>query len=301
MCKPPETDSLRIGTCSWKYPAWKGLIYPDRTTLNYLKSYAEHFNTVEVDQWFWSLYGPGKIKMPEPGVVQEYVNSVPPGFKFTIKVPNSVTLTHFYKRTHPELTANPNFLSVDLFRTFLKILDPMKPYLGPLMFQFEYLNKQKMDSQDRFLNLLDGFFRQIPDGYAYTIELRNPNYLNSQYFDFLNKHDVFHVFLQGYYMPSIFDLFNTYVDRIQNQTVIRLLGADRKGIEERSGGHWNRIVDPKDDELNSILTMLKHLQARQISVYLNVNNHYEGCAPLTINKIKQGLTSYSDTRIQNEE
>ena len=33
--------------------------------------------------------------------------------------------------------------------------------------------------------------------------------------------------------------------------------------------------------------MIKDLNSRDVDVYLNVNNHYEGSAPLTIEKIKK--------------
>ena len=51
---------LRIGTCSWKYDSWKGIVYPDKEEINFLEEYSKHFNTVEVDQWFWSLFEPKK-------------------------------------------------------------------------------------------------------------------------------------------------------------------------------------------------------------------------------------------------
>ena len=46
---------LRIGTCSWKYPSWRGLVYSAAQGINYLQEYAARFNTVEVGQWFWSV------------------------------------------------------------------------------------------------------------------------------------------------------------------------------------------------------------------------------------------------------
>ena len=90
---------IRIGTCSWKYDSWRGIVYPEEGKLNYLQEYSRHFNTVEIDQWFWSLFGVDKVKLPESKVVEEYLNSVPKEFKFTIKIPNSITLTHFYHHT----------------------------------------------------------------------------------------------------------------------------------------------------------------------------------------------------------
>lgn len=46
---------LRLGTCSWKYDSWKGIIYRDEVdygAFDYLPEYARAFNTVEVDQGF---------------------------------------------------------------------------------------------------------------------------------------------------------------------------------------------------------------------------------------------------------
>ena len=42
---------LRIGTCSWKYESWKGIVYPEFGDFNFLEEYSKTFNTVEVDQW----------------------------------------------------------------------------------------------------------------------------------------------------------------------------------------------------------------------------------------------------------
>ena len=89
-------EILKIGTCSWKYESWKGLVYSEDVGKDYLSEYAKLYKIVEVDQWFWSLFG-DKVVMPKPGVVAEYVASVPKDFKFSIKVPNSITLTHQYQ------------------------------------------------------------------------------------------------------------------------------------------------------------------------------------------------------------
>ena len=136
---------LRISTCSWKYPSWDGLVYSAPRGINYLEEYARHFDTVEIDQWFWSLHGPDKISLPRRSVVEEYATSVPAEFRFSVKVPNSVTLSHFYRKSRSQpLVDNPDFLSTELFNRFLEALTPMHHLLGSLMLQFEYLNKEKM-------------------------------------------------------------------------------------------------------------------------------------------------------------
>ncbi len=280
-------NKLHIGTCSWKYDSWRGIIYPNFGEINYLEEYSKHYKTVEVDQWFWSLFDP--IKLPEPKIIDEYRSSVPEDFKFTIKVPNSITLTHYYnKNKSGPLKKNPYFMSVDLFEEFLQIMQPIKDQIGSLMFQFEYLNPQKMFSLSEFQRHLHQFFTSLPaDVPPMSIEIRNPNYLSTNYFKFLKDLDLTNVFLQGYFMPPVAGIYNKHKDLIKGQTIIRLHGPDRSGIEKMSGENWNKIYIPRDKELKEIVEMIKDLLNRNVDVYLNVNNHYEGCAPITIEKINK--------------
>jgi len=279
-------ENIRIGTCSWKYDSWRGLIYPEQGPVNYLREYSYYYNAVEVDQWFWSLFNGDKVVLPKPDVVREYAESVPDGFIFSIKVPNSITLTHHYTHNREgPLQANPYFLSIDLFKTFLDTLEPLSGHIGPLIFQFEYLNKKKMPDMDIFLERLQAFSRQLPGGYTYCVEIRNPNYLDSDYFSLLSSVNLYHVFLHGYYMPSIFDVYEEHKEQVRDLTVIRLHGPDRKKIEKRTQSKWNRIVDPKDNDLLSLQGMLKDLTNRKVYSFVFVNNHFEGSAPRTISRI----------------
>ncbi|MFP4425437.1 MAG: hypothetical protein ACLFPP_03185 [Spirochaetaceae bacterium] len=58
--------ALSIGSCSWKFPSWEGLVYSSREPESYLAEYSSTYRTVEVDQWFWSLFGTDTIRLPRP-------------------------------------------------------------------------------------------------------------------------------------------------------------------------------------------------------------------------------------------
>lgn len=280
---------IHFGTCSWKYESWRGIIYPKTGKFNYLEEYSKHYDTVEIDQWFWSLFD-SNVKLPNKKDVVNYANSVPEYFKFTIKAPNSITLTHHYNKNKQEpLRVNPNFLSVELYKNFLTALTELSNKISLIMLQFEYLNKQKMPSQIEFLKSLGDFLKKIPRSIPIGIELRNPNYLNNIYFNFINDHGVYNVFLQGYYMPPIWEVYEKLSDRIKEKVVIRLHGPNRADIEEASGGNWNKIIFPKDDELIKIIEIIKDLDKKKVDTYVNVNNHYEGSAPLTIQRLQSYL------------
>lgn len=282
---------IRIGTCSWKYDSWRGLVYTDKAQINYLEEYSKHYNTVEIDQWFWSLFEPSKVVLPFKKIVEEYNYSTPDDFLFTIKVPNAITLTHFYSKSKTDpLKPNPHFLSIDLFNEFYAALKPLTKKIGCLIFQFEYLNKQKMSSLSDFQNLLGNFISEIntklpPIG----IEIRNPNFLKESYFKFLKELKIYPVLLEGYYMPPVGEVYKSFGYLIQDLAVIRLHGPDRKGIEKIANENWNQIYVNRDKELSDIIRMINELQNNEVDLFVNVNNHFEGSAPLTIKKLKAKL------------
>lgn len=285
-------SGLRIGTCSWKYPSWQGLVYSKPKGINYLQEYAEQYDTVEIDRWFWSLFSEDSIGLPDTVDVEDYRRSVPDDFVFTVKAPNSITLTHLYKKRKTDpMRENPYFLSLSLFGTFLSLLDPLGSTLGPVLFQFGYLNKKMIDSQGAFQEQLQAFIQAAPEGYEYGVEVRNAQYVNRSYFQFLIGNRLIPVLLQGYWMPSITDIYRDWRDILTRHetVVIRLLGPDRKGIEKLTNKRWNRVVAPRDEELAAIVDMVEDLLAHGLNVYLNVNNHYEGSAPLTIERIQSLL------------
>jgi uncharacterized protein YecE (DUF72 family) len=274
---------LRIGTCSWKYPSWEGLVYPPNAGTCSLGDYARRFSTVEIDQWFWTL--------PEPSTAAEYAAATPDDFRFTVKLPNALSLTHLREGKGAEAARpNPRFLSPELFEDILSRLRPLHGKIGMLMLQFEYLNLQKMASQDAFLERLGAFFDSVPRGLPCGIELRNPKWIDERYAAFLAEKGLFPVLLQGYYMPPVEEAWRRLGHLLRGAAVVRLHGPDRKGMEARTGESWNRIVSPKDEELARIAGMVNDMRSRGLTVFVNVNNHYEGSAPLTIERLlERGL------------
>jgi uncharacterized protein YecE (DUF72 family) len=71
--------------------------------------------------------------------------------------------------------------------------------------------------------------------------------------------------------------------------VIRLMGPDRAEIEKLAPQGWNRVILPKDDELPEIAALIEECLDHGVDVYVNVNNHYEGSSPLTIEKLQRLL------------
>ncbi len=201
---------LSVGTCSWKYDSWKGLVY-------------EPGKRYRADD-----YLPDYAKQPKSS---ERHASEP----------------------------NPHFLSVDLLNRILETLKPMHGKLGPIMFQFEYLNRQKMPSLVVFLDRLHEFFEQAPAGFQYAIEIRNPNYLQDEFPGFLGQHGLGFVLLDCYYMPPIAEVAAEVDIRTarspssacmvptegESRNRPRCVGQDRepKAMAQGDGGHHQQKLE----------------------------------------------------------
>jgi len=267
---------LRIGTCSWNYPSWEGLVYTTRQkkAADYLPEYARRFRTVEIDSWFY--------RMPKREDAEDLVSKVDDDFRFTCKTVEELTLTHTRKRNGSvPVSRNENFLSPELFTRFLEAVAPMRPKLEAIMLEFEYLNRDKMPSLSQFLNQLEDFFKSIDRSTCVAIETRNKNFLTREYFELLKGYGVSHVFSEKLYMPPIVEVYERFSGYLAGPCIIRLLGGDRMVIEKKTGDNWNSIVEPKAEK-PLIVDMVKDMLSAGRLVSINVNNHYEGSAPLTI-------------------
>ncbi len=94
-------------------------------------------------------------------------------------------------------------------------------------------------------------------------------------------------------MPPVIDIYRRHEDLLTETSVIRLHGPDRAGIEEQTGKKWNRIVDPRDTELDALADVVKSLRKRNCNVWVFANNHFEGSAPLTIKRLSQRIHAAS--------
>jgi uncharacterized protein YecE (DUF72 family) len=87
-------------------------------------------------------------------------------------------------------------------------------------------------------------------------------------------------------------IYKKFGNRINNFSILRLHGPDRKGIEKLAGEDWSRIYIDRTEEINTIVEMIKQLEAKEVDLFVNVNNHFEGSAPLTIERIKNKLKNH---------
>lgn len=209
-------SNVFIGTSSWKYPGWQGLLYDEqryvwrgkfaqaRFERDCLEEYSQVFRTVCVDA--------GYYRFPSPEQIEGLVKQTPPGFKFCFKVTDEITA-----RTFPNLPRhgakaglrNEHFLNAELFRSaFLASCEPHRERIGVLMFEFSHFHPRDFERGRDFVEQLDAFLGQLPQGWQYGVEVRNRNFLCAPYFEVLRKHGITHVLNNWTQMPSVAEQLN---------------------------------------------------------------------------------------------
>ena len=86
-------------------------------------------------------------------------------------------------------------------------------------------------------------------------------------------------------MPSVYEVYAQFGSYIGDRTVLQLIGNSRSDIEKRMNAQWNKIDDEKNGK-EEIITLSLDLKFRGGTVIINVDNHHEGSAPLTIESMK---------------
>lgn len=273
-------NSVYIGTCSWKYPSWKTFFYEGDEVDDYLGQYARHYRTVEIDQWFYSL-GKSEVRLPDRTTVDRYNEQTPPSFRFTIKAPNALTSPFAYGS---KSEFNPWFLSADLLYQFLEHLAPLGEKCAMILLQFPYLNRQAVAERALLTDRLAAFGALMPDSIDIAIEVRNPRWIDRSWFELLYQAGLSPVILSGYWMDNFLESVEAAIQMGFPSLCIRLHGEDRGEIERITNNEWDKIVLPKDEEITGLAQLLKGIES---TVFLNINNHYEGSAPLTIARLKE--------------
>lgn len=90
-------------------------------------------------------------------------------------------------------------------------------------------------------------------------------------------------------MPSTIETYEKFQKYVKEICVFRLHGPDRKEIEKVSNEQWNKIYINRDDQIKNLAQLFQEIRNKEVDVFVNINNHFEGSAPLTIKKIVGAL------------
>jgi uncharacterized protein YecE (DUF72 family) len=290
-----------IGTSSWKYPGWRGMLYDEaryvyrgkfaesRFEKNCLSEYSEVFKTVCVDAAFY--------KFPDEKYLTGLVSQVPADFQFAFKVTDEITIKRFHnlpRHGHRAGQANEHFLNAETFANgFLNPCGPFRKNIGLLMFEFSRFYPSDYEHGRDFVAELDKFFGALPKGWPYGVEMRNKNWLRPDYFDCLARHGVTHVFNSWEAMPPVSEQMALAGSRTNPAlTAARFLLKPGRKYEEavKTFQPYAKVQEPNPDARAAGMALIAEGKAAGPTrkTYVYVNNRLEGNALETIEAMIEG-------------
>jgi uncharacterized protein YecE (DUF72 family) len=145
-------QSLFIGTAGWSLPKQHAAEFSSIGT--HLQRYAKTFNCAEINS---SFYRPHR-----PSTWARWASSVPPNFRFSVKVPRAIT--------HESGLVCPN----EQLRAFLEQITALGDRLGPLLIQ---LPPKQAFEEPTALRFLESFRAEFPSG-PIVLEPRHPSWFS---------------------------------------------------------------------------------------------------------------------------
>ena len=285
-------EGIYIGGSSWKYEGWIGQVY---TRSNYLsrgrfspkifastclKEYAQTFPTVCGDFAFYQF--------PAAEFWSRLFSLAPEGFQFAFKVPEQITCKVFpsHLRYGPQAgQENESFLNVEMLKEmFLRPLWPHREKTALLIFEFGTFSRRTLRGPAEFFERLDAFLAALPPHFRYAVEVRNPEFLQPDYFDCLRARGVAHLYNAWSRMPELCRQIEMPGSQTAGFLVCRALLRYGRPYEEAVAmfSPYSEIRDPNPGARESLRILIQRARENRAMAFLFVNNRLEGNSPLTI-------------------
>jgi uncharacterized protein YecE (DUF72 family) len=313
---PPEIDALaqalqqrfkgrlHLGTSSWSFSGWRGLVWDDRAyaeadlSRHGLAAYVQHplFTTVSLDRAFYrALDAPTYARL---------ARQVPDGFRFVVKAPAEITdATLRMPESGAPLSANPHFLDPE--RTLDTAVRPtvlgLGAKFGVLVFQLPPLAGVWLRDPHALLDKLDALWRVVvpalPDGTRAALELRDPRALTPQLLAQLNAHGVRYCVGLHDRMPSMTDQLPMLRANWPGDLVCRwnLLQGLRYQQAKAKWAPFDRLQAPDPDTREALARAIVGTLAAGYRAFVTINNKAEGSAPLSVVELARTILRLSDS------
>lgn len=305
---PPE---IRLGTSSWFFPGWRGLVYEGvypQTALSKrgLEAYAQIplLRTVSLDRTFYA-----------PITTLQYVRyaqQVPDHFSFVVKAPALVCDAVTRDEEGRGKVPNPHFLDAGVAaREFVvPCLEGLQGKAGPLVFQISPLPRGLVDEAPMLMERLAAFFHALPRELGgrrpiYALELRNAELLTPRLMKMLAGVDVRYCVGLHDRMPEI-ERQDVALKALDGETPGDLVvrwnlhrGFLYQAAKQRYDP-FDRLVDEDPETRKMLARMAARAFKAKRRVWITANNKAEGSAPLSLAKLAEEIAAGLESRGEGE-
>jgi len=273
-----DQQKIRIGTCAWGFPDWQATFYPpDLPESHWLEFYARWFPAVEIDSTFYSA--------PPADIARRWVEQTPAHFRFSCKLPSSITHACRLRDCTTELN------------DFLRSIDPLAAKLHLILIQLP----PAFSPQDG-KTALRSFLRQLPKSFRFAIEFRHGGWHRPQIISLLEKYRVAWVWSDTSPLNERNLAPFEFLPLTADFLYVRLLGdyGTKYGGDGKHLHSYGKLLWKREAALESWALRIERHLGDVRSVWAFVSNHFEGFAPETAQRLAQRLGYDLDLPAQAE-
>lgn len=284
------SPQLHLGTSSWSFPGWQGLVYDgphseSSLSRSGLAAYSQHplLKAVGIDRTFYAPIAEADYA--------RYAAQVPDGFRFLVKAPMAIT-SSYLRDDEGTFSDSPFYLDAEYATS--EFVQPCTAGLaskaGPLVFQFPPQGRDVTRNPDPFINRLYRFLKALPTGPLYAVEVRDPELLTDRFFMCLKTTGARFCVASHARMPA---------PSRQIELAKAIMGAGdfvarwslHSGFKYEDAKSryfpFDKLVDEDLDSRQSLARASALALRDGFDAYVIVNNKAEGSAPLSIGKLTQ--------------
>ena len=245
-----------------------------------LREYSEVFPTVCGDFAFYQF--------PTEEFWNKLFGQAPQHFRFAFKVPEQITCKVFPAHARYGAQAgreNEAFLDAHVFQEmFVRPLLPHRSKTALMIFEFGAFGPRSFHDVGEFVERLDPFLAQLPPDFRYAVEIRNPGFLEKDYFSCLRAHSVAHVYNAWSKMPELHRQLAIPDSATADFLVCRALLRYGRVYQEAVDAFapYREVQDPNPEARESMRVLIGRARENKQFLFLFVNNRLEGNAPSTI-------------------
>lgn len=302
--------NIRLGTSSWSFPGWKGIVWDDdysdtKLSRQGLTAYARHpvLRCVGIDR---SFYKPMSIVE-----YQKYAQQVPEDFRFLVKAPSLVTDALVRGEKGEGLNANPCFLDARIAgeQFVAPCLAGLGPKAGVLVFQVSPLPSELLRDVPGLIQRIEAFFAALPPlpagdvaddgkpvpGPCYALEIRDGALLTPRLMRALGQLGVRYCIGLHARMPHVERQAAALAlldEAGAGPLVVRwnLNSTHRYEQAKAKYAPFDKIVDPDPTTRDVLAALATHYALAGHPVYVIVNNKAEGSSPLSCGALAERIT-----------
>ena len=285
-------DWLRLGTSSWSFQGWEGIVYdrkasPQVLSRQGLRAYAQNplFRTVGVDR---AHYQPLTVEQ-----WRHHADQVPADFRFLVKAHEWCTLARFPSHARYGARADQdNGFFLDPLYARDEVIGPtvegLADKLGVLLFQFAAQDLRRVGGPDGFCDALYAFLSALPVGPTYAVEVRNARLLTPRFADALAASGAMPCLARVGDLPDLREQARRTPFGIAPVGVLRwmLKRGHTYDTAARAYAPFSELRDP-DPATREVLASLVAQLPRPTFVIMN--NKAEGCSPESIRAFARRL------------